>query len=460
MSPVSESALTRLEAVVGAEHFSAEWEEVAQLDVEGESPTALIAPADADQVAEVVRIAAEERLALLTVGNQTKLDFGGIPDRYDVALLTTRLNRVISYDPGDLTLSVESGVRLSDLQAQLAQKGQFLPLDPPFAPAGTIGGILAANASGPLRHGFGTARDFLLGMEFVPGNGERTKSGSRVVKSVAGYDLHKVMIGSLGSLGIITSANFRTFPLPPASITMIASFPSMEAALATRDAIAESPLQPRALEVASPRMTRLFSIPGDIAAGMQEFPEGRWAVLMSAAGHADVITRHHREFSEIAGRAEALTIINLQGSHETPFWQRVTNGPYEMATLSEADTVIKLTALPACFTALLNSAQHAADENEMAAAMLVRAQGVVYITLTPDDNDDKTVALLARACQSIFEAARAAGGHGFIERCPTELKRAINIWGPPREDFPLMQKVKNAFDPKSVFAPGRFIGGI
>ena len=460
MSPVSENALSKLEAVVGIEHFSAEWEEVAQFDVDGESPTALVSPGSADELAEVVRIAADERLALLAVGNRTKLDFGGIPDRYDVAVLTTRLSRVLSYDPGDLTLSIEAGVRLSDLQMQLAEQKQFLPLDPPFAPAGTIGGILAANSTGPLRHGYGTARDFLLGMEFVQGDGARTKSGSRVVKSVAGYDLHKVMIGSLGTLGIISSANFRTFPLPPASITLIATFHEAAPALQLRQRIVESPLQPRALEVSSPRMTRLFNVPDEIGAGLKEFPEGRWAVLMAAAGHAEVVARHAGDFRDMATVGGALTVINQQGPEETAFWRRVTNGPYEMATLSEADTVMKVTALPSNLHNVLEAARVAADQNEMAVAMLARSNGVVYITLTPDENDDKTVGQLTRACQSIFEAAQTAGGHGIIERCPTELKRSISIWGSPREDQPLMQTVKSTLDPRNVFAPGRYIGGI
>lgn len=460
MSPVSEALLSKLEAIVGAEHFSAEWEEVAQFDVDGESPTALLAPADPAQLAEVVRLAAHDGLALLAVGTQTKLDFGGVPARYDLAVLTTRLNRVLSYDPGDLTLTVEAGVRLSDLQKHLAERSQWLPLDPPFAPAGTIGGILAANSTGPLRHGFGTARDFLLGMEFVHGDGTPVKSGSRVVKSVAGYDLHKLMIGSLGTLGIITTLNFRTFPLPPASITLMATFHQMDSALALRAAIGESPLQPRALDVASPRMTRLFNIPDDYAAGTIEFPEGRWSVLLSAAGHASVVARHTLDFRHMAESAGALTVINLQGPEETAFWQRVTNGPYEMATLSEADTVMKLTALPSRLSPLLAAIEQAAGNSEMAVATLVRGPGVVYVTLTPDDSDEKTVGRLAAACQAIFEAARAAGGHGLIERCPTELKRAIGVWGASREDLSLMQKVKSTFDPKSIFAPGRYVGGI
>lgn len=460
MSPVSDSLLTRLEAIVGPGHFSAEWEEVAQFDVDGESPTALLSPGSAEEIAAVVKVAAEEHLAVLAVGNQTKLDFGGIPDRYDLALLTTRLSKVTAYDPGDLTLSVQSGMRLSDLQAELARTNQFLPLNPPFAPAGTIGGILAVNSTGPYRHGYGTPRDFLLGLEFVSGDGEIVKSGSRVVKSVAGYDLHKVMIGSLGSLGIITSANFRTFPLPTASITLVATFHDAKSALHLRQAICESALQPRALEVASPRMTRLLSIPDETAAGMREFPEGRWAVLLSAAGHPSVVQRHLGDFRDMAAAAGSLTLINFQGDAETSFWQRVTNGPYEMATLSEADAVLKLTVLPSRLPGLLEACQRAADESDMAVAALVRSAGIVYVSLSPDENDEHTVEKLARVCQQILEAARQAEGGGMIERCPSELKRAMSVWGPKSEAQSLMQIVKKALDPRNVFSPGRFVGGI
>jgi glycolate oxidase FAD binding subunit len=460
MSPVSDSVLSKLEAITGAGHFSAEWEEVAQFDVDGESPAASVAPGSVEELAAIVRVAAEERLALIAMGTQTKLDFGGIPDRYDVAVLTTRMHDITSYDPGDLTLSVEAGMRLADLQLRLAAKGQFLPLDPPFAPAGTIGGILAANSTGPLRHGHGTARDFLLGMEFVPGDGEITKSGARVVKSVAGYDLHKLLVGSLGTLGIMTRAHFRTFPLPPATISMIATFPGMAAALEMRRGIVESPLQPRALEMASPRMTRLLNIPDDIAPGTKEFPQGRWAVLMGAAGDPRVVGRHRRDFQALAGRGQALTVINLQGPEEVGFWQRVANGPYEMATLSEADVVLKLSALPAEFDRLLTAIERIAGSNEMAVATLVRSPGVLFVTLSPDENDDKTVGRLAQSCRAIFEAAATAGGHGLIERCPRELKRAVSVWGVARPDQPLMEKVKATFDPKNVFAPGRYVGGI
>src|SRR5690242_2151884 len=146
------------------------------------------------------------------------------PSRYDLAVDMNRLDHVISYDPGDLTLSVESGITVAKLAAALAEHNQFLPLEVPFYDRATIGGTLSSGVDSPLRQLYGTPRDFVLGMEFVTGEGALAKSGGRVVKNVTGYDLHKLMLGAIGSLGIITRINFKTFPLPSATATFIASF--------------------------------------------------------------------------------------------------------------------------------------------------------------------------------------------------------------------------------------------
>ena len=214
MSPLTDATFAKLEALVDAGNFFTDAESLARCTIDGCAPRAGLHANTVEQVVEVVRFAAAENLAVVPYGNFQQMGLGAPPARYDIALRVC-LDRVISYDPRDLTLSVEAGIPLNVLNRQLREQRQFLPLDSPIGGFATIGGILATNSSGPLRHAFGTARDFLLGLEFVTGEGVRTKSGGRVVKSVAGYDIHKLMIGSLGTLGIITSANFRTFRLPP-----------------------------------------------------------------------------------------------------------------------------------------------------------------------------------------------------------------------------------------------------
>src|SRR5579872_3050117 len=151
------------------------------------------------------------------------------------------MNRLLAYEPQDLTLGVEPGMIFADLDRRLREKGQFLPLASPFAERGTLGGIVATAADTPLRYAHGTAKDFLLGVEFITGEGIISKSGGRVVKNVTGYDLHKLFIGSLGTLGVITRLNFRTFPLPPDQTMFVAAFADQSGAFALCGALMKSP---------------------------------------------------------------------------------------------------------------------------------------------------------------------------------------------------------------------------
>src|SRR5215469_13298197 len=166
------------------------------------------------------------------------------PSRYDIALDMTGLDLIAHYDPGDLTVSVQAGANFNDLAAPLYQQKQFLPLSVPFYFDSTIGGIIASGVDSPLRHSYGTARDFLIGAEFVDGTGRLCKSGGCVVKNVTGYDFHKLLIGSLGTLAVITRPNFRTFPAAPASRGFVLSFLVPDNALAFSSLIERSALHP------------------------------------------------------------------------------------------------------------------------------------------------------------------------------------------------------------------------
>lgn len=230
-----------------------------------------------------------------------------LPARYDIALDLSRMNRVLAYDPNDLTLGVESGVRIEDLLITLAEKRQFLPLEVPFAERATIGGIVAANSSSPLRHAYGAIRDFCLGMEFVTADGAQAKSGGRVVKNVTGYDLHKLLIGSLGTLAVITRMNFRTFPMPQAQGSFAASFPSAESAFDFCRAVSHSVLTPQMVEVANPGTAALI-FSGEFAARLEP---RTWTVIVSASGQRTVVERHERELGKMAGAADADDFLPL-----------------------------------------------------------------------------------------------------------------------------------------------------
>src|SRR3989441_3303912 len=259
LSAISMNLAARLESLIDPSRISNDAAACACYAVDEVLPTAVAKPTSAEEVAEIVRFAALEKLALVPCGNRTKLAIGMPPSHYDIALDMTALNRISHYDPGDLTVSAEAGIHLAKLNSVLNDHNQFLPLLVPCYSLSTIGGTIASGIASPLRQFYGTARDFLLGAEFVDGVGKLCKSGGRVVKNVTGYDLHKLLIGSLGTLAVVTRLNFRTFPAPPASRGFVASFPTQEGALTLRSAIAASPLRPLTLDILSPGLAHLFA---------------------------------------------------------------------------------------------------------------------------------------------------------------------------------------------------------
>ncbi len=455
------TALTRLEGIVGPRHLFTQSGELAGYEVDGLRPAAAVVPGSPDEVAEAVRFSASEKLAVIPVGARSKLRIGAPPQRYDVAIDLTRLNRVLAYDPGDLTLGVEAGIRFRDLDGVLAAKRQFLPLAPAFADDATIGGILAANSSTPLRHAYGPARDYVLGMEFVTGEGTRTKSGGRVVKNVTGYDLHKLMIGALGTLGVVTRVNFRTFPLPRTQTTFVAAYARRENALGLCRTIAKSPLQPRLVEVLDPQAARILSESGG-GAEQVRLPAGQWSVVVTAAGEERVVERHAADLARMAQATHAAGFAALTDNENKSLLERIREFPKHVLGSSPAATIFRISVLPTQMPALLERAQQVTDRNQIAAAALVRASGLVFLALAPPALDDPTLARLAQTATELIHASSSSdiGGRPIIEWCPTELKRQVNVWGPARDDLVLMQRVKKAFDPQGILAPGRFLGGI
>lgn len=456
MSATPTSALIRLEGFLGSGNLHTDPTQLAGYEVDGLRPTAVTQPGSAGEVAEVVRFAAAERLAVIPVGGRSKLRIGAPPRRYDLAIDLTRLNRVLAYDPGDLTLGVQAGIRFAELSPVLAEKSQFLPLAPAFAEQATIGGILATNSGTPLRHAYGSARDYVLGMEFVTGEGIETKSGGRVVKNVTGYDLHKLMIGALGTLGVITRANFKTFPLPRAQTTFVASFDSAAQALEMCRVVAQSPLQPRLVEVVEPAAARM------IDPGHARLPAGQWSVAVAAAGDERVVQRHGTDLARMAKEARATAFVALTDEEKAALLGRIREFPKLAMEFSPAATLFKISVLLAQMLALLERARQVTERNQLASMTLVRASGIVYLALVPTVLDAATLARLAQAATELIHASSSSeiGGRPMIEWCPTELKSQVNVWGPARDDLMLMQRLKKAFDPQGILSPGRFIGGI
>ena len=459
MSLPVHATLTRLEEIAGPANVSTDRNDVASRRVDGLCPSAVVRPADAAQIGEIVRFAVAERLALIPCGSGTKLGIGSPPSRYDIALDVSRLNRVLAYDPRDLTLGVEPGMPIEELLRVLAEQGQFLPLSVPFADRATIGGIVAANSSSPLRHAYGGIRDFCLGMEFVTGEGTMAKSGGRVVKNVTGYDLHKLLIGSLGTLAVITRVNFRTFPLPPSQGTFAASFADSETAFGFCRAIAHSVLTPQMVEVASPGAAHLLFSSATSARIEPRF----WSVIVSAAGQPEVVDRHRHELGHMASTARAEEFVPLGDSEAQSIWSRAREFPKLIIEGAASATIFRIGTVPTAMPKLIAELAGIAKRERFDFITLTRASGLVHAALLPEEGDDSSFTAMSKMVAEVFNACGNSDidASAMLEWCPAELKTAAGgVWGPRRNDFALMQRVKTAFDPRGVLSPGRFAGGI
>jgi glycolate oxidase FAD binding subunit len=459
MSRPAQVSCSRLEEICGAAYVSTNSAEIAMRDVCGAQPSVIVSPGDAAQIGEVLRYASAEKLAVIPTGGCTKLGIGSRSTRYDIALDLSRLNRVLAYDPNDLTLGVEPGVRIADLMQILAEKRQFLPLAVPFMERATIGGVVAANSSSPLRHAYGAARDFCLGMEFVTADGAQAKSGGRVVKNVTGYDLHKALIGSLGTLAVITRVNFRTFPMTQAQGTFVASFPSAEAAFDFCRAVSHSVLTPQMMEVANPGTAALI-FSGEFAARLEP---RTWNVIVSAAGQPAVVERHEREFGQLAGAADAEDFLPLSAEEAGSALAQIREFPRLMLERDSSALIFRINAIPAQLAPLVGRLRVAAVQHELDFVSLARAAGILYAAFLPPAENSASPQTLARVIADVFHTCTQQDTQvtALLEWCPAELKTSPDVvWGPARPDFALMRRVKNSFDPQTVLAPGRFAGGI
>jgi glycolate dehydrogenase FAD-binding subunit len=465
MSVISPTIQSRFAGLLGAGAVISDPTAVATYQIDDLTPTVVLRPDAVEQIPEIIKLAAAEKLAVVATGGRTKLNIGLPPAKYDVALDMSALNKIIAYDPGDLTLSVEAGIPLRQISRALAQHGQFLPLAVPFLERTTIGGTIASGVDGPLRQLYGTARDYLLGMEFVTGEGVAAKSGGRVVKNVTGYDIHKLMIGALGTLGVMTRLNFKTFPLPAATRGFVARFPTAAQACEMRNRIAGSPLSPLTLDILSPQVAGLFSA----AAPPSKFePEplppnvlsnSEWTVTTGYCGHDEVLTRYEAGLRQIAADC-GTTAVTILAENLAPAWARKREFiPIALAS-SPATTIIKISVLPSRLKDVLAAAQAAAEANSLSWTSLARGVGIVYFALLPSDQNSDSFARVRKATTAIQQAAAKLEANSTIPWCPTPWKKDLHIWGPEPRNVSQMQKLKNVFDPHKVLSPGRFVGGI
>ena len=408
--------------------------------IDGRTPDAAARPRSDAEVQTILALAHEHELAVAPIGGATMTALGMPPERYDLALDLSAMTGVVAYEPDDFTITVEAGMPLAALQRQLAEHGQFVPLDQAQFERATVGGIAAVGRGGLRRRAFGYPRDWVIGMRMIRADGTPIKGGGRVVKNVSGYDLPKLFCGSLGTLGVIVEVTFKLRPLPTSDQMAILAADDFAAALEAG----------RAAMRAEPSLQAAVALSADAAGELDgEFAAGGAALALRMSGLEQAMVESLARATDAARATGAVGgAATDEGIIET--WQAI----FDLELATPADQLrLRLGVPPA---ALADAVAHLRASVPGAARWIAAADsGLLFV--------DAPCAELEAAAQGI-EAARAAlaplGGNLTVEQAPPELKQRLDIWGPAGEGARLMHRVKQEFDPQRTLNPGRFVDGI
>ncbi len=441
-----------LEAVVGAEWLLTDTA-TADYAVDGVTPALAVFPEDEAQVAAVLRLADEHQAAVMPWGGGSHRDLGNVPSQLDVVLSVQRLQQQLAYEPGDMTTTVQAGLRLADLQASLSRHGQFLALDPSAAATTTVGGIVAANLNGPRRLLYGSARDLLLGSAVISLDGKRTKAGGRVVKNVTGYDLNKLYIGSLGTLAVIVELTWKVHPVPTGEQTLGIGVTQRADLSEVRHMLTQLPLRLNSLVLLNRAAAAELTAQTDVAC-----PETPYLFLARLEGTPEVLT--HQVSSIDSGlRTLALTgaatTHTWQGDEPDHVWRGLEAFPQTLAQTAPDGIVGKITLRLAEIPAWIEAVETAVRGTSW--PLLVHAgHGVAYVRLTSEG----TEADLMSHVHALDACVAQVQGRRVLEYAPLAIKQQTDVWGATGDDFALMRGIKATFDPHRRLNPGRFLGGL
>ncbi len=436
-----------LASIVGEKNAVCLWENIElgqqkriqQAIVAGKLPSCLVYPRTQEQLAAVIATAHTNNWRVLPCGSGSKLSWGGLVKGVDVVVSTERINQLIEHAVGDLTVTVEAGMKFSDLQALLANSRQFLALDPTAPESATIGGIVATGDTGSLRQRYGSVRDQLLGITFIRADGQVAKAGGRVVKNVAGYDLMKLFTGSYGTLGFISQLTFRVYPLPEASGTVVLNGKA-EAVSQAADILRGSALTPVQADLLS---TKLVSSLG-LGQGL-----GLIARFQSISESVKEQSNRVLELGQKLGLNGAI----FADGDEANLWQRLQERIHTTAT--ESVITCKIGVLPTAAVEILTQVE---------LGLIHISSGLGLLQL----EDKKQVLKMRDELRSGGGDAygglrvRTQANRGFLTilEAPVAVKEQIDVWGYTGNALPLMRRIKEQFDSKNILSPGRFVGGI
>jgi glycolate oxidase FAD binding subunit len=428
-----ESSLeTLFQSAVGPDNVTAN----SQMVIDGLRPALLVRAGSKQEVAECLRICSASDIAAIPAGHMTWLECGNPLQRADIVLCVGRMDRVIDYSPADLTIAVEAGLGLAELNTILRSENQWLPLDPPGSYKATIGAVAACASSGPLRPEFGTPRDYCIGLSLAHADGSESKSGGRVVKNVAGYDMNKLYVGSFGTLAVLTELTLKLRPLPECSATIVACSEQCGTLFEIAGELLGSGLRPASLCVANARFSEVLQNGPETCVLLIRFVETEALVKFQAEKASAILGNRldqggaYRLVAEDAAEKLWGQIADLDTHAANTFKISVPVS----RTRDAFDAVTR--KIPAC----------------MATAEI--ATGILRIAFDADDGDTVTFATELR------NAARHLGGSLTIERAAPAVRSGADAWGEAGPAAETMRAIKSKFDPAFLLNRGRFVSGI
>ncbi len=434
---VSAAALTgALCGIVGSERLLTDRGALERYAVDGLVPRWVALPSGVEELSGLLRLASEEQLAVVPRGGGRRMGLGNLPARMDLVIDLSRFSELLQYEPDDLTVTVQSGMTLGSLAARLATRRQFLPLDPPMGTRRTVGGMIATNDSGPLRLRYGTVRDLLLGVRFIQADGTVTWGGAKVVKSVTGYDIPKLVVGSLGTLGVLAELTLRLHPIPEAEEHWLISFPSVERAGELLASVLRSSLQPGRLE--------LFNSEALAELGLVSAPA---AVAVTVGSVVEAVKSQITALEDIAQRGGAERCTPMGPG----FWRELGR-----LRLTAGGVLLKVVTLPALVADRLSLISRLAASLGLTACVVAEAgNGVLRSrlegSLSPGEWEERVIVPLR-------ERVAPEGGSVVVEAAPRALKERLDVWGPIDPGaLAIMKRLKAEFDPRGILNPGRFV---
>ena len=420
---------------VDADVFSAA---VASDAVDGAMPAVVARPRNADELCRILAAANREGLAVAPRGGGAHLEIGNSLKRLDMVVDISALNRIVQHNAADLTLVVESGITLAALRRALAKEGQFLALDAPLPQHATIGGILAAGVSGPLKWHYGSARDLVIGMQVAQADGRLTRSGGQVVKNVSGYDMARLHVGGLGTLGVITEVSFKLTPMPRRESTLVAQFKSYADCAAAAMSIFNS----GAMSLA---MTAYNHAAGKRIGADRNAADGS-ALAVRLGGRPRTLQRLEDEtFAIISARANAVDRID---GADANFWAALADFGY--ADAAKPIMSARVSVLP-------NRVAQVADaiaQNADAAILAQVGYGMLNAHWFNQELD------MGETLRHARDAVHSAGGSLIVERAPLSVKADVDVWDYNGDSLTIMRGLKAQYDPNRILNPNRFAGGI